>query len=506
MEAMHFKAKVHGVMNDKTLSCRKGKHNGENQFYSISKQLLEKSSVYAVSQLGRCRNPYRKLLWLFILTCGLIISFCQAYRVTKCYLQYPVVVNVQVEQKWHLDFPAVTVCNLNRMKKTYKNCLNLNNTLESCLHPLILESGINFKLHVIISERRGLHTCTSALSGKLDKENDIMAQFLVEYLALDKDRRKAIGYQGKEFIPKCSFNGQPCSVEDFEEFQDLHYGNCFTFNKSNHNEETLMISHIGDFTGLELTLNLKHSEYMDISRTVGARVIIHNPKEAPNLEESGLDVSPGFETSVVLTQSVNKRLPSPYRDHCIEYNAWPYHENQNSCIRNCIQDINFRTCGCIDPTWPSKTSQKPCNLTNTTEMCCLDDALSLLLEQKSACKCPLPCTSTNYREKISVSKWPSKVAFLKEKEAKDCNLTEFKLERQSKAKLKVSYRSLLQKNYEQKPKFQKPEILSHLGGELGLWLGISLMVIFELFETAWHLVKHFTNLIVKFKNRNRYVN
>ncbi|GFT79935.1 acid-sensing ion channel 4-A [Nephila pilipes] len=505
---MHFKTKVRAVINDKNFSCRKEKRDEKNQLYFISKQLLQQSSIYAVSQLGRCRNPYRKLIWLFILTCGLIASIYQAYRFLRCFLQYPVVVNVQVEQKWHLDFPAITICNLNRMKKTYENCLNLNISLENCLHPFILGSGrgISRVHHLAISERRTLHACTSELSGKLDKEKNIMVQFLMNYLVLDKDRRKAIGYQGKEFIQKCSFNGQSCSAEDFEEFQNLHYGNCFTFNKNNHSAKTLKISHIGDWTGLELTLDMKHREYMEVSNIVGARVVIHNPKEDPNPEERGLDISPGFETSVALMQSLDTRLPSPYRDHCMEYknlHAWPYHENQNSCIRNCIQDINFDTCGCIDPTWPSKTSQKPCNLTDSTEMCCLDNALNLLLLKTSACNCPPPCSSTYYREKISVSKWPSKAAFFKGKEATDDDVSEFKSERQSKAKLKIFYLSLLQKIYEQKPMFHKPEIFSHLGGELGLWLGMSLMVIFELFETAWHLIKHFVKWIMKFNNQRK---
>lgn len=40
-----------------------------------------------------------------------------------------------------------------------------------------------------------------------------------------------LGYDKREFITKCAFNGRQCSVEnDFSVYIDPSFGNCFTFN------------------------------------------------------------------------------------------------------------------------------------------------------------------------------------------------------------------------------------------------------------------------------------
>ncbi|GIX77048.1 FMRFamide-activated amiloride-sensitive sodium channel [Caerostris extrusa] len=56
-------------------------------------------------------------------------------------------------------------------------------------------------------------------------------------------------------------------------------------------------------------------------------------------------------------------------------------------------------------------------------------------------------------------------------------------------KLKVYYDTLEQLTYEQKPMFEDSEVLSQVGGQMGLWLGLSLAAMFECLENIvllWH--------------------
>lgn len=81
---------------------------------SVILNLLQKSSIYAVSQLVTSSGFGRKVLWLLVLLVGLSGCTYEIYHFLSLYFQYPVVITLEVKNNWKLDFPAVTVCNLNR--------------------------------------------------------------------------------------------------------------------------------------------------------------------------------------------------------------------------------------------------------------------------------------------------------------------------------------------------------------------------------------------------------
>lgn len=92
---------------------------GEENLKSVAKNLLTRSSVYAVSQLVTSSGFGRRFLWLLVLVFGLLGCSYEVYRFLTLYFQYPVVITLEVENRWKLDFPAVTVCNLNRFVKFF---------------------------------------------------------------------------------------------------------------------------------------------------------------------------------------------------------------------------------------------------------------------------------------------------------------------------------------------------------------------------------------------------
>ncbi|GFS44119.1 degenerin mec-4, partial [Nephila pilipes] len=86
------------------------------------------------------------------------------------------------------------------------------------------------------------------------------------------------------------------------------------------------------------------------------------------------------------------RLPTPFRDHCVDYERRQGSSvsNQKDCVRTCIQKENFAKCGCIDPSLNVMEYFTRCDLTNTTQMCCLDDVLETLSNYGPFCDCPQP--------------------------------------------------------------------------------------------------------------------
>lgn len=504
IKRVSFKEKVDELMTENYLWDDLRKNHKENEmkdFASVAKHLLKKSSIYAVSQMGQARSPYRKMLWMLVLFAGLFGCCLQIYRFCTLYFQYPVVVNLHVENKWSLEFPAVTICNLNRMKRDYEECMEKNKTADNCQTPTMVGSAHKIK----ISERRIVASCSNLLSGLKDKNLHDRIKFLTKYSQMDPESRKNFGHQLRDFIVNCSFNDEPCYEDNFSYFQNLKYGNCYTFNKRENNSDTILnTSFVGIMSGLDIILDLDPEMYLHTTNSIGARIIIHNSSEDPNPEEEGLNISPGFETSLAIKQSCIRRLPAPYKDRCIYYGTEKSvrGNNQDDCIRSCIQELNQARCLCIDPTLPPFEDYKQCNMTNATTACCLDNVLEHLAIHGLPCECPLPCFSTRYDLRMSSAIWPP--IFSNSKAFHDCiDAGCFQDLRKRQAKLKIYYASLEQTTYEQKAMFQDSELFSHLGGQLGLWLGLSIVAAFELIENMIYVGKYCTTLICRSKNQQQ---
>lgn len=88
--------------------------NEQKSLKSVLLNSLQKSSVYAVSQLVTSSGFGRRILWFLVLLVGLCGCSYEIYHFLTLYFQYPVVITLEVKNNWKLDFPAVTVCNLNR--------------------------------------------------------------------------------------------------------------------------------------------------------------------------------------------------------------------------------------------------------------------------------------------------------------------------------------------------------------------------------------------------------
>ncbi|XP_055938173.1 degenerin mec-4-like [Argiope bruennichi] len=281
---------------------------------------------------------------------------------------------------------------------------------------------------------------------------------------------------------------------------NFRFGNCITFNKGTEDTEPLKVSQTGVESGLVLKLHLETDQYQPTTHTVGARMMLHDPYTTPSAEEEGFIISPGYETSVSLKQTVVSRLPAPYTDKCLDYKNQTsfFASNRNECIRKCIQNQNFKKCGCIDQTLAVLDDLTACNLMDVTESCCLDDALEDMSHNGSSCDCPLPCTTVLYNEELSRSllfanftsenftKDPSPGKQpVKSNDLKNSGINY----RKENLRVKIFYSSLGRRVYEQRPQWDIVELLSYLGNEIGLWLGLSAATLFEILEKLTVLIK-----------------
>lgn len=211
-----------------------------------------------------------------------------------------------------MNFPAVTICNLNRMKQEFRDCTR-NRFSEVGKVPSTDELSHKDK-HISLYERRSLGFCSN-YQKRNENKSAAKYSFLKDYISLEPHYTKSYGYQAGDLIIDCSFKGIPCYSNNFTYFKSMKYGTCFIFNKKEIDSVLLNVSSVDSNKELDITLNISSDSYANVTSVVGAQVVVHDPSEYPASEVEGFSISPGFQTTVELTQKREIRLPSPYRDH-----------------------------------------------------------------------------------------------------------------------------------------------------------------------------------------------
>ncbi|XP_070566560.1 amiloride-sensitive sodium channel subunit beta-like [Ptychodera flava] len=280
------------------------------------------------------------------------------------------------------------------------------------------------------------------------------------------------------------------------------------FNAVN-NDVGLKTNRPGMTHGLTLELYINQNNYVpDITETAGIRVAVDPQQIVPFPEDNGISVSPGYSTEIGLRLVKIERQPDPYGD-CIDVNNIPnkYYKNNiymnrfnvgysvASCEKSCYQDTLIKNCTCYDADYPPTDEGKeqaihPCNiLSNYTERHCYEHVNALFDADKLGCDCPLPCQEKSYLKSMSFSKWPAvhyqdklreKVArrLPRSKDSEDM----MEWTRDNVVRIQIYFEELNYQSIKENPAYTEFELCSDIGGQLGLWIGVSMITLFEIFE------------------------
>ncbi|KAF8791875.1 Degenerin mec-10 like protein [Argiope bruennichi] len=350
--------------------------------------------------------------------------------------------------------------------------------------------GNEFGESISLSERKYLYSFNE--DDKNSKTTDAIRnsdlELIKKWYQMDEEERFRKGHDPSTFIRDCTFNGNFCPQKYLSNHSNLRYGNCVTFNKRTSTMKSLNISKTGVGTGLYFNLCLESEMYMSITPAVGAILVIHDPEDTPTPEVKAYIIPPGYETFISLKQTIFTRLPSPYKDQCLDYSdrTKEFTRNEKECMRNCIQMKNFEQCECIDPTLGILNEFRSCDISNDTQLYCLNNVLEYMIRIGPICNCPPPCTSVMFREQLS----QSLLHYLPTNKDVDCP-------RRDIAKVNIFFPTLEKRVYEQRPRWEIFEIISILGNEFSLWLGSSLLISVEILERLISFVRYaFSNFIL----------
>ena len=383
----------------------------------------------------------------------------------KLFFSYTTSTSSNFEVRDSIDFPAVTFCNLNPVKKTFVDQHNLSKILNFVFNPSQMELSM--------ARKKNFTQSCETLSSQLSPEATSMA-----FNSIINDQ----GVKRTDFIIHCSFGADnenddyyDCTDQFIKEHNSL--GVCYTFNShlTIGQSRSKTVRNSGEKYGLRVVLNIDQDEYStSLNGNAGIKLSINKFGNIPDLEEKGILVPPGMNAYIGL--KTTRVIDSTRGRKCERNNpSFKYYQSESGysagvCKASKFAEAVDKSCKCLY----YRTTSNPNNLTNCTvkDFCCLSET-----KLKHSSECSEPCDTTSYSTQTSYAGFPS-AAFANE------------LSRMLNLSVNSLYKNIVAVNIyfeevgitvtETTNPYKSSDFLSDLGGTLGLFLGASVISLLEL--------------------------
>ncbi|XP_055932808.1 acid-sensing ion channel 1A-like [Argiope bruennichi] len=311
-------------------------------------------------------------------------------------------------------------------------------------------------------------------------------------------------------VASCTFEGTRCHRENFTVLYDPVYGKCYMFNFVGNgeigSEKPIEIQTYGSMSGLQLLLRVTDDNALDLlRREIGARIVIHDPHILPFVTEYGVNIRPKDMTAIELSYSKVERLTKPW-GNCIDNyqmaNDEPY--TVLGCEKNCVYRIMTDICNCTMRhllRGAVLNKLKPafalCNVSNLLEKLCSEMVMDNInsFRDLSYCDCRSPCSETVYSYTVASSKLNENyyktakairtLNLDSEGKVKYMNYTHTK----SMLGVKVYFNSFLVSSQKEVPSYSWETLMANIGGNLGFFMGLTLVTFLEIAEFIWDFVR-----------------
>ncbi|KAL8164748.1 UNVERIFIED_CONTAM: Acid-sensing ion channel 1C [Gekko kuhli] len=442
----------------------------------------------------------RRLAWAGAVLAAVGIFLYQVAERVQYYQEYHHVTMLDEEEGKRLLFPAVTLCNYNRIRRSRLTRNDLH-----WLGPEMLGVGpTDFPDYL---RALGWPETDASPLGFFPTRTFNMLDFV-----------QRTGHALEDMLLDCRFRSRECGPENFTAIF-TRLGKCYTFNSGAPGHELLTTTKGGTGNGLELMLNIQQDEYLPVwgdteetSYEAGVKVQIHSQGEPPSIDQLGFGVAPGFQTFVSCQQQRLLYLPPPWGD-CksgpIESDFFPNY-SMAACRIDCETRYLAENCNCRMVHMPGNANV--CTPEQYKE--CADPALDFLVEKDSEyCRCQTPCEAVRFSKELSVVKIPSKASakYLAKKynrseqyirallcppprstppqSSRERLFLSAPLRRENLLVLDVFFEALSYETIEQKKAYEVAGLLGDIGGQMGLFIGASLLTVLEIFDYLYEVLR-----------------
>ncbi|KAK6173769.1 hypothetical protein SNE40_017170 [Patella caerulea] len=430
---------------------------------------------------------FRRYLWtimLIAMTIGLIIFL---YRSFTRYYKYPIITNTRLEFNNEMQFPAVTICNANQ-----------------------------FRQHKIPSDDWKIKDLIFEMS-----EMSVLSEYFKEHFAMNSPKYSFIpepeAHLGKnlykfaldaahkleDMFIVCLWGGVVVNCSKYFETVITDMGVCYTFNSNSSSPMTSYGS--GSMSGLRVIVDIEQPEYYFSQISLaGIQVLLHEPGSAAMLTSNGFVARPGSSTAVAIRKERIDGLSKPYKAFGSEYCMTthepgfktPLHRykdyiyTRQTCAMNCLTDDYVKHCNCCSLF--DKGEEEYCSLDTLRDCYIPYKAVANISDILKKCTCPSRCVKEKYTASMSVADFASTFT-------KDYMVNNGILKNRSGSyisdnviDLRIYYETLTVTVTEQRAEITIETILGDLGGQMGLFIGASVLSVVELVEfvtlllIGWH--------------------
>ncbi|KAG8506165.1 Acid-sensing ion channel 3 [Galemys pyrenaicus] len=458
----------------------------------------------------------RRGLWALAVLLSLAIFLYQVAERVRYYREFHHKTTLDECESHRLTFPAVTLCNINPLRRSRLTPNDLH-----WAGPTLL--GLEPHEHAAFLRALGQ---PPAPPGFMPGPTFDVARLYAR-----------AGHTLEDMLLDCRFRGRPCGPGNFTTGRPgflpcaelrpsaptpeifTRMGQCYTFNSGTDGAELLTTPQSGAGNGLEIMLDVQQDEYLPVWKDTeetpfeaGVRVQIHSQEEPPSIDQLGFGVAPGYQTFVSCQQQQLSFLPPPWGD-CSSVSLDPDFDQEPSdpldtpnptpgpsppytlvgCRLACETRYVVRKCGCRMIHMPG--SAPVCSPQQYKD--CAYQALDAML-RKDACACPTPCASTRYAKELSMVRIPSRASarFL----ARKYNRSEAYIA-ENMLVLDIFFEALNYETVEQMRAYEVSELLGDIGGQMGLFIGASLLTILEILDYLCEVLRD--RVLGYFWNRKR---
>ena len=464
----------------------------------ILKNTLNNDLAHAILKLCETSAKSIKILLGLFLIVSLSLSAYLTIESCVSYFNFEVITTTRTVFETPTLFPKITICNINIFTSEYSiEFLKKINQVE--------------EPHVDVFDREQMKTL------KYPEKFNLMTNII--NLALAKinsknftdHQRKRLSHDFNDLLLKCSFNSMPCTAEDFVWTFDRRYGNCYVFNSgvdSRGQRVELKKIHVSDTAfSLDLEFYVNFRERLTpFARGLGAIIRVDNNSYLIDQNLHDISITPSLKSIITIDRTFKFMLPRPYSSCEIDNESpkdfdshlyktilhSPYQYSRTFCLQQCFQLHLYKQCQCVSGSLLSLFKYENCESGFQYE--CFDNFFSHKFIQSNFIQdfctplCPLECNHTEY--KASISSVQLNGEYYLDLINENSNLTRDFVNRtldsnsakESVVRMTVYYDSLSYTLSTESPKMDIVSLLANIGGNLGLFMGVSLFSLCELFE------------------------
>ena len=451
------------------------------------------------------------LVYFLILIASISLSSLTVIQVILNYLNYEVTTTSRTIHEAPALFPKITFCNWNLF--TTEKSIDFLKKINAQLYPNMSIFDRDQMKHLSQPEK-------STLMNAIFQNAISQARYNLSLF-----EKQQLGHRLDDILLRCSFDNQPCSAKDFTWSFDQIDGNCFTFNSGyeEDKEDTgrrkkvpLKKSNIAGWTfGLNVMLYAKfHENLIEFNSYTGDGLGIYldvgnSSTGLSSHDFGGIYISPGYLTNVVLTRTFKYMLPKPYSNCLIDDESFDatsyelvdlvtkssYKYTNEVCLEQCYQKLLIEKCKCVNQWFLTLFNvTEDCSLTLKTNDC-MNDFYAIAFNSSDAAiidacglECPLECNITEISSSLSYigSIGDLGADLIKANKNLSADFVTTRIDaasaRQSIVQLCVYYNSLTYSLSTETPQINFVSLLADIGGNLGLFLGVSTFTLCEMIE------------------------